>query len=218
MSAPKSVRPNTVNGFPSETTLDACPSSVRSELHSFYSLLQGWLGIDHKSNGQHADVVADSVSSVDGFTEFGRDDVLGVAVDVPWSPSNFSASGAMTWAPTSAQAYVQACRIGNLMYLSGEVALTNVGGVASTELLVLIPFIEQNNGVINNFVGASVIAIGTLFYIDAGVVSPMGFCASLKDSPYISLRKADGTAWTITAGNDTTVNFSILCPIKQNPL
>lgn len=217
MSAPTAVRPNVVIGFPADTYIDQCPESVQLELKQFYSLLQGWLSVDHKPDGTHKNVRADSVASTAGFTEFGRDDVLGVAVDIYWTPSNYSASGAMTWAPTTAQqASLQACRIGNLMYLTGEVDSTNVGGVADVSLYVKIPFVIQNDGVASDFVVAAP-ASGTLVYSDAGGAVSSGWCRAQAGSKYIELRKFVGN-WTITAANDTTVLFSIVCPIKQNPL
>lgn len=218
MTAPNALRPNGAPGFPGESYLDQCSPEVQRELRQFYSLLEGWLSINHNADGTHSGIRAGAVKSEIGYKEFGRDDFLGVSEAIQWTPSNFSASGAMTWAPTSGQqTYLRAARIGNLMSYSGQIVNSNVGGVASFQLLVKIPFVVQNDGVSSDFVGVEQV-LGTVLYIDAGGARSVGVCLSVVDGKYISIQKADGTNWTITAGNNTTVIFSIFCPIKQNPL
>ena len=54
--------------FPSGSYLSEVGGRIRDEFESLYSLVQGWLGVEHKSDGTHADVTADTVTTTGTIT------------------------------------------------------------------------------------------------------------------------------------------------------
>lgn len=197
-------------GWPSETYLSTCPPQVQNELRAFYAILQGFFSADHRPDGTHNRVRAVSVTTDEGIQEFGRSQTLGVAEDIQWAPSLFTASGTMTWPVIATQMKgVKAARVGNMLWYGGQIYGCNVGGVAGPELRLGLPFRLKDDGID---------ALGILLYSDAGAAQAYGVCLAPTGAAYLSFQKTSGANWTITAANDTVLTFSIWLPVKDNPL
>lgn len=186
-------------GWPSVTYAGALEKFTRKELETFVSLLQGYLEANHNADGTHADIKATSCASDEGYTEFGRATPLGFGEDVRYDPSLYGASGAMTWAPTSAQQInLRYARVGSLLFYSGFIDSTNVGGAASTQLRVYLPL-----GLTCKYRQT-----GINVHNDAGGAGTVGSCTGQAGVKYLALVKSPVANWTITAANNTTVQFT----------
>ena len=196
-------------GKPAAPGFPAPDQPVAHDLEQMYAQLQGWMGTDHNPDGTHDRVRAVSVTTAEGVQEFGRSQTLGVAELIGYDPALFTASGAMTWAPTEAQMVnVSAARIGNLMWMGGEFLGVNVGGVAGGELRFKLPYDLVCVGK----------GSGHLAYIDAGAAFALGEVFTSADADYLSFNKLGSVVWTVTAANNTTLRFNIVFPVKQNPV
>lgn len=164
--------------------LEGLSSILVQELDRAYSVIRATWNVEHRADGSHGPVVADS------YTERGRSAAVGAWVDVPPSEVAFSASGSMTWtvqaADVEALSYM---RVGTTMLLSFYLVSTAVGGVVDTELWMTIP-----EGLRARERAANAIAIN-----DAGTAG-MGYISVSTATPTIlRIRKSDGSNWTAGA-------------------
>jgi hypothetical protein len=186
-------------GWPSLTFAGALEKFTRKELETFVSLLQGYLETNHNADGSHSDIKATSCASDEGYMEFGRDTPLGFGVSLRYDPSIYGASGAMTWTPTSTQQRtLRYARVGSLLFYSGQIQDTNVGGVAGANLRVYLPLGLKSTDR----------QVGSMVYNDAGGAANPGIVLAPKDERYLAMVLPGGANWTITAANNTTVQFT----------
>ncbi len=201
-------------GFPAETSLETVPPEVRAEFRALYPLLQGWMQTDHNADGTHNRVRAVSITSAEGFQSFGRGVPDGVAVDIEWNPANFTINAAGSWDVRSAdQLSLKAAMWGNLLFFSGDIISSNVTAPVGNELRIALPW---------NLAGVCHVP-GSMFYEDAGGAHSVGEVFSLGPQAgipvsYLVLRTSPIANWTATAGHDTAIQFSIVCPAISNPL
>lgn len=136
-------------------------------------------GVEHKANGTHK------------FTWTTH----------PFAAGDYIGTGNMTWAVGQNNRITYRYRVvGHTLQIRFAVIGANVGGTASSQSLGLrIPP--------GYTISDTPYQDGVISYIDAGGARAMGLCTRLNN--YILCQKADGSAWTLTAANDTSVVGSI---------
>jgi hypothetical protein len=124
---------------------------------------------------------------------------------VPFDAAMFSGQNGMSWGVSSGLVPYLRWRIGigrRLRY-RGAVVGANCGG-GEVELRVALPSLPAPNML--RF-GATD-TLGLLRAVDAGSAVP-GLAIARAGQTYVALVKADGTDWTATGGDNTTVEFDV---------
>jgi len=70
---------------------------MRKELDQFAATLLGHLSKEHKSDGTHKNITADSLTVTGGVRERGRPGAMGEWIPAPFSAANFVAQGGGVW-------------------------------------------------------------------------------------------------------------------------
>jgi len=143
--------------YPSVTWTNILPPAVRQEAEQFAALTQGYLSVEHKDDGSHRNITADSIVTTGDITaggdligeadlEIAGDGAFGGDLSAanltqmqtpPFSASNFTGNGGMTWTVSSVDTF-QYCVIGNTMFVNFIISGT-VGGSLNTTLRIQIP-------------------------------------------------------------------------------
>ena len=107
--------------------------AVRAELENFNAGLSGWSQHEHKPDGTHGDVTADSL------TLQGAE--VGLPVDLPLATSRLSSSGGTSvWTYTAdATDHLRVVRVGRLAMVQFSFASTAVSSSAANYLIILLP-------------------------------------------------------------------------------
>lgn len=121
--------------YPSETYLNMLRSIgtyVPNEFESLYAQLEGYLTIEHKDDGSHSAITADSLTlAADGALTLEDGSTLSVVEDVPTVTGDFNVTGDLDVA--GALSSVGATNSGSQTYSgSGNYALSGPGGVTIT--------------------------------------------------------------------------------------
>ena len=181
--------------FPGLTFNDMLPPNIRQEFEQFTSLLHGYLGDQHKDNGSHKDVTADSVASTDGYAEHDRSVNLGDWQTVRFLAGNFTASGGNNWTLTSGdQSRFAYTLVGHTMTVAFRFDTTSVSGISAT-LSVTIP-----DGYVSAAVNAGTIAFSDNGTLGSGVVAVTAGGTTLNFTKDVA---ATGT-WAVAA-NTTAI-------------
>lgn len=152
--------------------------------------------------------IAEAISGVwnfaNGLRERGRTDLLGDWIDVAFDAGNFDGNGTQTWTLVSGdQLSFAYTLVGKTMLVAGYFNTSSVGGVANTDLRVVIP---------DGYVSDALI-IGIARVNDAGAGFAAGTVYVTSGGTTINFQKIDGSNWT--GSTDTTaIQFSLAFPIQ----
>jgi len=193
-------------GFPDLTYSGLVSATTRQELEALVSLIQGYLGENHKSDGTHSDIVAETCASAGGYHEYGRLQPLGSGETIRFDPTMYTAVAPTTWDMTSTnQSTFLAARVGNMLWVCASFVNFNVSVAGSTALYLLLPY-----GLM-----ASANTSTTMIYSDAGAPAAVGVVECTTDSDKLTLTNFIG-GWTVTAANNSTITFSGWFPVKSS--
>lgn len=164
---------------------------VRQEADFDDAATASYLDQQHKPDGSHGAVTVDSVQE----TGRGYLAAMGVWIDVPWAPENFTAGGGMTWTPTAAQQTTfHFMLIGKTLWVQFEFALTSISG-GNNLLQLAIP---------GHFIAAKTVDFGGA----TGAGTDNGAVVGLKlgvvaRTTVIRIAKLDSTNWAASVNNST---------------
>lgn len=162
--------------------LEGISTMLVQELDRAYAVIRATWNVEHRSDGSHGAVIADS------YTERGRTTMIGEWADVPFSSSNYGASGSMTWSVTSGDVLTnRKMRAGNTLWWTFALASTTVGGVVSTELQIALP----------DSLRSRKFTVTTIAVDDNGTTG-VGRAAISEGASVLRLSKADGSNWTLS--------------------
>lgn len=114
--------------------------------------------------------------------------------DLPYSGFTYTASGSMTWTPDSTDQKLLAYRlIDDTLEVQWRITGSDVGGTASNELRIALPF---------GYTTAQD-SVNPHWYSDAGTEG-VGFAGSLVGDTFIRIYKLGSGNWTLTTSDNTS--------------
>lgn len=120
----------------------------------------------------------------------------GAWITPSYSAGDFSANGSMTWGVDAADISTYAYMItGRVMTVIWYIGASDVGGTASTALLLKIP----------NGLTAGKTVMNPFIYSDAAGSNTVGFAQVTSGSINIELWRLNAAVWTLTSGDNTAV-------------
>jgi hypothetical protein len=166
----------------------------------------GYLSQEHNPDGTHANITADSVSVVSAT---GSMTTIGTFVDVPYAPSIYTGSGAMTWTVTLASQLTLCYElVGQKITVIFAIQNTDVGGTPSLGLEIALPL-----GLL-----PSRESLNACWAIDHGsgfTAARVSVVPSGNLSPVLLIARADNASWAATSGSaDTSVFGQITYPVR----
>lgn len=111
---------------------DLLPQAVVSELDQLVSGVNGWLTQEHKDDGSHADVTADTVT-LQGAQ-------VGEMFDLAYTSTRFFAEGAAVWTVSSGnQLFFRGSRIGQMVFVEFNLQGTAIATDTPGSLFIRLP-------------------------------------------------------------------------------
>lgn len=192
--------PGAPPSYASLTTLSGWVKSLSA------SVAAGW-NKEHKPDGTHKAVTADSVSVTGDITaagryyERGRPKAVGEWTAVPFSSFDFTGSGTLSWAVESGDMLTFAyMALGHTLWMSIYINTSSVSGTGA-ELRVAIPPGYTIARTMRGPVGAT----------DAAVDAEGAFWQASAGASYVAFfRDAAASNWNSAASNSTSV-FGTFC-------
>lgn len=218
--------------FPSGTYINQIlDAATRSELQQFYSLLQGYLSAEHKDDGSHGHVTADSVAvagpitATDGtFTGTVTADSDGTPIvlgpDAIFGPGVQMTNGALSAWRISAyrDSGNPVLLIRDLLQVSDtgviDVIRTSAGALSTYVIRPHANYIALSVGAdaLNQRLAelnALIVRANTAYY-ERGRTAPMGEWTAPAFAAGDFTATGGGTAWTVIAGNVVTYRYAIV--------
>ncbi len=108
---------------------------IAAQLQKITGSIQAGYHKQHTGDDQHS-----TITATGSISERNREAAMGEAVAIPFVPSNFTASGAMTWTVATASAkQIYYTLVGTTMTVYFNLISTTVGGTPSTNLIMRVP-------------------------------------------------------------------------------
>jgi hypothetical protein len=178
----------------------------RTTLQQFDAYLVGWTSLQHKEDGSHAALTADTVVATTTVTakQFFRTNATaaqGEWTTVPYASGNFTAS-AGTWTVESGDQVALGYMLhGKTMALTFRLDTTSTSAGMGVELRIAVP---------GGYTVGSTTAqyINTIYVNDAGTKG-LGQAFAVAGNTYVSLYRLDEAAWGSGAVNTTAVRGTI---------
>lgn len=174
--------------YPTIPFLEQVGEPLRRMLSKFVVGLSEFVKKEHKDDGSHGAITADSI------TERGRTTPQGEWIDVPYNAANFTGNGTMTWTVDAADvSNFRYMLIGKTLFVDGIFNTTSVTAPLNTMLKVKIPggyIAAKPNRATNQATDSGVITTSQV-RVDAGNTT-------------IDIQRQDAANWT-AAVNTTAV-------------